>query len=236
MKPYSMHEKEGKIWPVLLILIVIGGGVWLFFSFGKSRTLDQLFRENKRLKKALSNLTEEDQIGYAKVLKQEKKNGRLMTTLRFVETARSNKDDIVLSKEYIIQGDVVYFDALIVKFDSKMVMDGTRRSLYLWRRIYGENTAPKDGHEIEKAGKEPKRYEGFLGSDPFWYRLLGQPGDAERFWSAIWDLSNDPEKLNEYGITAIYGNAVYKKLRPGFIYVFKIRNTGEVYPETVPDM
>jgi hypothetical protein len=49
-------------------------------------------------------------------------------------------------------------------------------------------------------------------------------------------LANDPEVLQQHGIKAIYGNAVYKKLRPGLIYVFKISPTGQLYPETVPDL
>jgi hypothetical protein len=56
------------------------------------------------------------------------------------------------------------------------------------------------------------------------------------FWSAVWELANDPEALQQDGIKAIYGNAVYKKLKPGLIYVFKISSSGQVYPETVPDL
>ncbi|MEK7996457.1 MAG: hypothetical protein AAB403_21865, partial [Planctomycetota bacterium] len=58
----------------------------------------------------------------------------------------------------------------------------------------------------------------------------------QMFWSHIWDLANDPEKLARYDIEAIYGNAVYSKLRKGLIYVFKINSTGQVYPEVVPDI
>jgi hypothetical protein len=56
------------------------------------------------------------------------------------------------------------------------------------------------------------------------------------FWSNIWDLANDTKKLKEYDIEAVYGNAIYSRLRKGLIYVFKISPTGQVYPETVPDM
>jgi hypothetical protein len=60
--------------------------------------------------------------------------------------------------------------------------------------------------------------------------------DRQTFWAAIWDLANDPEALQQHGIKAIYGNAVYKKLKPGLIYVFKISPTGQLIPETVPDL
>ncbi|MGE4490020.1 MAG: hypothetical protein AB7E95_10805 [Kiritimatiellales bacterium] len=60
--------------------------------------------------------------------------------------------------------------------------------------------------------------------------------DQKTFWSAIWDLANDPEALQQHGIKVIYGNAVYRKLRPGLVYVFKISPTGQLIPETVPDL
>ena len=54
-------------------------------------TIHQLLNENKQLKEAITNLTAEEQIGYAKVIKQETKDGKVWTTLRFVETARDDK-------------------------------------------------------------------------------------------------------------------------------------------------
>jgi hypothetical protein len=196
--------------------------------YHRAMTIQALLTENRQLKQALTNLTAEDQIGYAKVLSQHRENGRLLTTIRFVETARDDKTRVILQKECIIEGDVIHFDALIVKFDDQMVMDGKSRALYLWRRIYGETTPPQDGCLIEEPGTEPKRYRGLLQALPLAHQQL--------FWSSIWDLANDPEKLREYGIKAIYGTAVYNQFRPGLIYVFKINPAGELYPEVVPDM
>ena len=105
-------------------------------------TIHKLLAENKQLKEAIANLTQEDQIGYAKVIAQETKDGSLFTTVRFVETAREDKLKKILEKEYVIEGDIIHFDALVVKFGDKMVMDGKARALYLWRRVYGEKMPP----------------------------------------------------------------------------------------------
>jgi hypothetical protein len=207
----------------LTAVILISGT--LFYG---TKTVHDLLGENEKLKQALRTLTDEDQIGYAKVLRQEFREGTFYTTLRFVETARDNQLVNVLEKEVEIQGDTVYFDALIVTFSDQAVIDGKERSLYLWRRIYGENQAPAAGFPVEDEGAEPARYAGLLR------RLRLQ--DRELFWSAVWDLANDPEALQQHGIKAVYGNAVYKRLRPGLIYVFKISPSGQVYPETVPDL
>jgi hypothetical protein len=191
-------------------------------------TIHELLTENKQLKQAISNLTEEDQIGYAKVLSQRDENGRHLTTIRFVETAREDKTKIILQKECTVEGDVIHFDALIVKFEDKMVMDGKARALYLWRRIYGETMPPQEGCLLEEPGCEPKRYRGLLQALPLAHQQL--------FWSSLWDLANDPEKLHQYGIKAINGNAIYRQVRPGLIYVFKITPAGQFYAEAVPEM
>ena len=223
--------RTAKVKISLLILLACGllaagyfGRGWLF----NEMTIRQLLNENKELKNAITNLTAEEQIGYAKVLSQETKDGKLTTTLRFVETARDDKLKKIVEKDYTVEGDVIHFDALIVKFSDKMVMDGRERAMYLWRRVYGETMAPKDGFAIESPGAEPQRYADLLTRLPIKQREL--------FWSNIWDLANDTEKLKKYGITAIYGNAIYSQLKGGLIYIFKISPTGQLYPEVVPDM
>lgn len=214
-----------------IVLIPLGIGVWYVgrAAYQGAMTIQRLLTENTKLKEAITNLTTEEQIGYAKVIKQETDpNGRLFMTLRFVETDRKDKLKKILEKEYTIEGDVVHFDALIIKFGSQMVMDGKARSLYLWRRIYGEKMAPETGFLIEEIGKEPARYNDVLTLLPPAYRQL--------FWDHIWQLANDTELLKQYDIEAVYGNAVYSKLRPGLIYVFKITPSGQVYPEIVPEL
>jgi hypothetical protein len=145
-----------------------------------------------------------------------------------VETARDDILHTLLERVYEIEGDIVHFDALVVTFSDQMVMDGKARSLYLWRRVYGENMPPSEGYEIESSDTIPVRYAELLSG-------LKLP-EQKMFWDAIWDLANNPEALRDHGIKAVYGNAVYNRLRPGLIYVFKIGNSGQVYPETVPDM
>jgi len=87
---------------------------------------------------------------------------------------------------------------------------------------------PAEGFAIEEPGAEPQRYKDLLAALPIEHRKM--------FWSEIWELANDIEKLTEYDIEAIYGNAVYTKLKEGLIYVFKINSSGQVYPELVPDL
>jgi hypothetical protein len=217
--------------PSIIFGIVICATI-LLIAIGIYRggtAISELLTENKTLKKALTNLTDENKIGYAKVISQTKDaNGAVIsTTLKFVETARDNELNQILQRQYTIEGDIVHFDALIVKFSDKMVMDGKQRSMYLWRRIYGEKMTPQSGFAIEESGKEPNRYADLLKELPVKNRQV--------FWSSIWELANTPDKLKEYGITAIYGTVTYTQLRPNLIYIFRLTSTGQLYPEVIPE-
>lgn len=201
-------------------------GIFAYAGLYASRTIYELLGENKELREAITNLTHEDQIGYAKVISQEEREGRLFTKLLFVETARGDMTQRILEKEFEIEGDVVHFDAIIVKFGQEVVMDGEEKSLYLWRRVYGEKMNPEAGFPIEEEGTPPARYEDLSS------KLSLE--DRQMFWDEIWALSDDPERLREADVRAIYGNVVYKRLKPGLIYVFKIDASGGVFPEVVP--
>jgi hypothetical protein len=199
--------------------------MWKYYS---TRTIERLLKENKQLQAAIANLRAENQIGYAKVISQIQTDGKIITTLKFVETDRDDMLKRVLEKDYELEGDIIYFDALIVKFDEQLVMDGKERALYLWRRVYSDKMRPEDGFAIETDGNEPARYADICAK----LNLR----DRKLFWSEIWKLADDPNSLAQYGVTAVYGNAVYRKVRPGLVYVFKISSTGTLYPDVVLDL
>lgn len=215
---------------ILLLLGAAGGmALWQQMStWNVAMTLSDLLKENRQLQAALARLTAEDQIGYAKVVRQETVDGRLVTTVRFAETARDDQRRQVLRREFDIPGDVVHFDALVVRFPPQMVQDGEARALYLWRRVYGETMAPESGFPIVAEDGEPPRYAGLLDELP--------PPHRAMFWEAVWSLANDPQKLSEHGIRAVYGNALYTRMVPGLIYVFRIGPTGDFFVESVPEL
>jgi hypothetical protein len=215
---------------ILFIFALIAAAVFAYVwenQFYGIMTIRELLAENKDLKAAIANLTAEDQIGYATVADQNSSDGKLLTTVRFVETDRSDKLRHVLEKQYVLEGDVAHFDCLIVKFTNQKVTGGTEKALYLWRRVYGEKQAPADGFSIEDPNTEPARYKGLTDK----LRLR----DKKLFWESIWGLANEPEALADIGVTAIYGNAIYYRLKKGNIYIFKITSGGQVYPEVTPD-
>ena len=209
-------------------VVVLAAGFLLWQQFSGNRTIEQLLNENLELKTAITNLSQEEQIGYAKVLSQETRDGQLFTKILFVEADPEDFTKHILRKEYEIHGDVIHFDTLIVTFGSELVMDGKERAMYLWRRIYGEKQTPEQGFPIETEGKPSPRYTQLCE------KLSIE--DGQLFWNEIWQLSNNPKRLEKLGIKAVYGNAIYRQLKPGLIYIFKVSSTGSLYPEIIPDL
>jgi hypothetical protein len=221
------NRREGKMLRYLIGLTALAVASVLALSFYfSSSSIHSLLTENHELNKAISNLTQEEQIGFATVISQETDAlGQISTVLKFVQTAAGNPKEVVDEQRYTIQGDVVHFDALIVKFSDAYVREGKERALYLWRRIYGEHTSPDQGEVIAVPGTAPERYYAITKSL--------KVKDRDLFWQAVWSLANDPQRLSEYGITAVFGNAIYTKVAPGKVYLFKIGATGQIYPEVM---
>ena len=216
------------IYKILVLLELALASAFLWRHFTANRTIEQLLTQNIELKSAITNLSNESRIGYAKVLSQETRDGTLYTKLLFVEADPADFTQQILRKEVEIEGDVIHFDTLIVTFSGDLVMDGTERAMYLWRRIYGESTPPNQAFSIEAEGQPSPRYTQLC------QKLSIE--DRNLFWSEIWALSNNPKRLESLGIKAVYGDAVYRKLQPGLIYIFKVSSTGTLYPEIVPDL
>lgn len=219
-------------WTVRLVLLalalaalvtaaILGHGFWL-----AGRTIFDLLTENRRLKQAVANLKEESQIGMARVLAQTERDGRLYTRLLFVETARDDPKTEILRRECELEGSDIHFDALIVKFSPSYVGDGKARALFLWRGIYSEKIPPERAFLIETPGTEFKRYADLFST----LRVR----DRKLFWKEIWSLSEQGDRLGKAGVQAVYGAALHKPLKPGFLYLIKIGGNGQFYLETLP--
>jgi hypothetical protein len=189
-----------------------------------------LNKEVKRLETAVRLLKVDHRVAQIDVLSQQGsgKTKDLVTTFNFVELDDSGKP-IEKPREIKIQGDMAYFEALIVKFGDQYVEEGDplrSTSFCLFHRVFGEFQQPKDGLVLDRVGAQPAAY-----------RTGREQSDFEReIWSKFWDYANNPDEAQKKGIRAAHGEAPSMKLVPGKRYKIFLRSSGglSLVPEDLP--
>lgn len=145
----------------------------------------------------------------------EGEEGRVKTTVRFAELTPDG-DPIGEPREFTIEGDIIYLDNWVVKFEDRFVEEANLErgtSLALFRRLFGEYQNPADGYPLDTVGGMPQAY-----------RRGGEPSDFERkIWSQFWTFANDREKARAQGIRAAHGEAVSIRAEEGRSYRIVLR-------------
>ncbi len=127
-----------------------------------------------------------------------------------------------------IEGDLLYVDAWVVKFDDLFVEQNDplrSASLCLFRRLFGEHEAPVNGVVLDDPAGRPEAYGG-AGATEF----------EAKIWDEFWEYANDPKKAEQMGIRAAHGEAPSMKLKKGHLYRLTLRaSDGLTFePEKIP--
>ncbi|MEQ8762992.1 MAG: hypothetical protein RL885_03635 [Planctomycetota bacterium] len=229
---------------VIRTILVVGAAVGLVYvaatSLGLKSVLDALTFRDKQLQEALEEkkelerrnetleqiaqrLTERRVIANVVVVDQVRDDdGKLWTDVRILVSPRREGDPTPPAKgPFRIEGDIVYFESLIIQFDEEKVKMGDPlrgKAAYLLTRVFGEKQAPEDGYPLEDlTSKAPTAYE------------LGEPELAKferEIWKEFWKYAQDRELAQADGIDAAYGNAVFLKVGVDKIYEIVISNQG----------
>lgn len=219
-RPSARRILTGNVVLVLLLIVVIAAIIVGL------RVVD-IWQEKERLRQALVNITAEEVIGYAKVLSV---GPGTKVRIRFVECDRADRLKFINDRTVELDGNQVFCDLLIVKYQPELVMDGKERAMYLWRRVYTDSMSPKDGIQINEFGRRAPRY-GDISQ-----KLGFSAANEAKFWTDVWNLADDASKLASKGVTAINGNAVYRDFRQGRIYKLKLSATGAPTIDFDPDL
>jgi len=143
----------------------------------------------------------------------------LETKIRFTEFNQETGAIIAKPQEFTISGDLVYVDALIVKFEDVLVESSDllkNHSLVSFQRIFGENQSPGEGFRIDVEGRIPSVYSSGNENEE-------ASAMEKEIWEHFWEISNSPERQKELGIRAIHGEAPSQRLVPGRIYNLELR-------------
>jgi hypothetical protein len=198
-----------------LVGVIAAAGVGAYWKYTEK---DRVIAEQKRLIAELGVKLDrawaEELVADVRVLSV--KDGQMALTFVQYEPGTEKAS---LTKSMTLPGEEFYIDALVVRFDRKLVEagDGLRgKSLLLFRRAFGDRQKPVDGVPLFRQANDSVIPEG-LQVDP-------QPGPFEReIWTRFWDYANDPDKAQAQGIRVAQGEAPHIKAVAGQVYKLTLR-------------
>ncbi len=138
--------------------------------------------------------------------------------IQFVELNEQG-DPIGEPREFRLEGDIVYVDYWVVKFEDKYVEAADLErgmSICLFNRIFGEFQQPTEGFSLDEPGRRPGPY-----------ARGGVMSELEKkIWDDFWNIANTPQRAAELGIRALHGEAVSIKVHKGKTYRITVRASG----------
>jgi len=127
-----------------------------------------------------------------------------------------------LRRSFVLPGEELYIDALVVQFDRAFVDEGDGlkgKSLLLFRRAFGDNQKPIDGVPLYRGSGD--------GPVPEVAQVDAAPGAYEtQLWDRFWRYANDPKAAAEAGIRVAQGEAPHVKAMSGQVYQLTLRSSG----------
>ena len=231
--------RPGFLW-VLLLVGAGAGGIYLAdrMVLAPGRALQRQLAErdaqirglterNQALEAAVRLLRHTERRARLVVLDQGPgPEGHLRTRIRFTELDAQG-DPVGDPRELLLDGDEVYVDALVIKFEDTFVTAGDAlkgKALLLFRRIFTDRRQPAEGDVLDREGQIPQSYAAERAPTAF----------ERELWARFWELANDPEAARQRGVRALHGEAVSTRLRKDRIYTITLRSTGELTIQPTP--
>jgi hypothetical protein len=214
-----------------LLAALAGGGVVGYRAYqdhqAVARQLEQLEREKQKLQEdkdhlqtAIERLSAEKRVAEVLVTDQSQVDGKLKTTLLFVEYARDGS--ALPAKTFTINGNAAHIDAMVIKFDRGLVAadDALRgHSIALFHRLFGDDQPPEQGFPIDAPGSIPDVYRG-----------RKQSADQQKFeqdlWHNFWRLADDKAYRQEKGVRVANGQGIWGPFAADRLYTITLDADG----------
>ena len=185
------------------------------------RTQEQMRQTKAKYERYMANLVGSQRAAEVIVEDQtQDEDGQIWTKIKFLEYSVDGQP-LEPVKVFTVPGNVVYFDALVMRYTPEQVQEGKAKSLYLFRRVFTDETRPDMGYKLFDADEEaspPKN----LQADTEEIPIQAQ----QQVWARFQKCLSDPEHAKEQGVDTMYGEAVYDTLRKGYLYTLNIQNNG----------
>ena len=224
-----MNQTIGSVMRILFLSIIFGGGVMAYLWYGlidRERALSaqiqqleaQMALEIEARDQMIDRLQRTRRMARLEVLEQPvNASGEVLETrVRLIEL--NDRGGELARQDFTVPGAVLFVDAWTVRFDYERVAHAdpfAGQTLVLLRRIYSDQTPPREGQSIDTPGGIPAGY------------ALSDEARFERaVWRGFWQIATDPDRARELGVRVAQGEAVYKPVRRGEAYDLVIEASG----------
>jgi len=172
---------------MLLALGAIAAGGWWFYQ-GR--------QEVEVLKRIVSRLTAEERVAEVAVqdMTEDEEGNVEKIRLKIVEIVSGSRPQEPIYCDFSVN-DVVHFEALVIRLNDELIMDGKGKSIHIFRRAFALDD---DGNTYESCViNQPREIPGGYrldSSDP-------QVREVERrYWSKFWEYALDEKKCKSAGV------------------------------------
>lgn len=204
----------------LILLAMLGlMSVVGFVVYGKFNETQALKIELEERERVISRLVRTQRVAQAMVTGRfVGEDGVVRTEVQFVEIDENGEP--LQRKQALVRGEQVYFDALVLKFDSELVKEGDPvrgKSILLFRRMFGEDQTPNEGAPLDDDG---------IDAIPTAYRS-GSTSEVEReLWQRFWEYASDPALRARDGVRVAQGEAPSIRMEKGVLYELTLDANG----------
>ena len=193
------------------------------------KEIEQTQAENGRLKVSMQLMKIDRRMGKVKVLASSVNDaGEPIMNVRFTEYNELG-DQIGASRDFELRGNNMYIDCWVVKFGDKYVEENDAlrsASLCVFKGIYGNLDGPEGSQSLDSDS---------IDEFPVVYGQQRKTDFEQQIWSDFWELANDSESQEDYGIRAIHGQANYLRVKEGQTYEVTVRSSGAASLHPIDD-
>lgn len=203
---------------VLLMAAGAAGIYWYGTHNSEQEKLRQAQERNEELQQIVQRLTDEKRVAEVIVTNQKMVDGKLQTTLLFVEYARDGSS--LPPRTFTIEGKTAHIDAMVIKFDRHFVSENDPlrgHSIALFTRLYGDEQTPASAAMIDTPGKVPDIYK---GANPH------AAAFEQELWTDFWRLYDDENYRKEKGVRTLSGQGVWGPFETDKLYTITLESDG----------
>ncbi len=206
---------------LVVLVLTLGGGVGLYLYLqhnSAARQIARLEEQKQELTQFVQRLSTEKRVADVIVSRTETIDHVLHTTLLFVEYDK--KGQPLPAKTLVVQGAMIHFDALVIKFDRDFVQrnDPLRgHSIALFTKVYGDHQAPEAATPIDDPNSAPEVYRGAAAQVTQFETAL---------WKDFWRLASDESFRAGFGVRIANGQGVWGPLEPNKLYTLTLESSG----------